>query len=108
MSELILAVAQSIARPGDVAGSVMDHVSLASRAADQGAQIVVFPELSLTGYDRGLAPSDALATSDPCLQPFQAAADPRAMIVIPGAPLPSGTAPHIGAIRFTPRRGPQA
>ena len=50
MYESILAVAQSIAKPGDLDGSIADHVRLASQAADQGAKLVVFPELSLTGY----------------------------------------------------------
>lgn len=107
MSELILAVAQSIATPGDLARSIANHVRLASRAADQHAKIVVFPELSLTGYDRGLTRADALVTSDHRLQPLQVLADASEMIVIAGAPIASPSGLHIGGMSFIPGRGVQ-
>lgn len=107
MSELTLAVAQSIAAPGDVERSVRDHTRLALAAADRGARIVVFPELSLTGYDRRLTPRDALAPTDPRLRPLQAVADARGLVVVVGTPLVSERGLHIGAVSLTPGRPPQ-
>src|SRR5437764_69082 len=89
MSEVSIAVAQSIAVPGDLVRSVDDHIRLAKCAADRGARLVLFPELSLTGYDRRLTPADALMTTDPRLQPLQALADEREILVIAGAPIVS-------------------
>jgi NAD+ synthase (glutamine-hydrolysing) len=50
MSDLTLALAQSAFRVGDLMGNARRMVKLAEKARDQGAQIVVFPELALTGY----------------------------------------------------------
>jgi predicted amidohydrolase len=108
MDKLTFAVAQSIAVPGDLARSVRDHVRLASDAGDRRARIVVFPELSLTGYDRRLTPRDALAPSDPRLQPLQAVADARDLIIIAGAPVVSTDGLHIGALSLIPGRPAQA
>lgn len=102
MRSLTLAVAQSIAQPGNLAQSIQDHLRLAQRAAEQGAQLVIFPELSLTGYDRGLTPDDALTPADPRLQPLQALADKHDMLIIAGAPILSSAGLHIGALNFLP------
>jgi predicted amidohydrolase len=105
MSDLILAVAQSIAQPGNLAQNIQDHLRLAQCAAAQGAQIVVFPELSLTGYDRGLTPADALTPADTRLRPLQALADKHNMLIIVGAPILSPAGLHIGALNFLPGVG---
>jgi len=105
MSEVSIAVAQSIAVPGDVVRSVDDHIRLAREAADRGARLVLFPELSLTGYDRQLTPADAITTTDPRLQPLQELADGRDLLVIAGAPVVSVRGLHIGALCFLPGLG---
>jgi 5-aminopentanamidase len=46
-----VAAAQLQAVPGDVAANVAAHVRLIGEAAAAGARVVVFPELSLTGYE---------------------------------------------------------
>ena len=53
MREFIVAAAQSIPAPGDVAASVRDHVRLAAYAAREGASLAVFPELSLRDMTAG-------------------------------------------------------
>lgn len=47
---LKLAVAQIDCRLADLAANLKTHVELSAAAAQQGAQVIVFPELSLTGY----------------------------------------------------------
>lgn len=102
MSRLKVAAAQMIADPGDLVRSVYDHVRLAGLAAEQGAQLVVFPELSLTGYDRRLTRADALTPKDPRLEPLRVIADVRKILVIAGAPVASEGRLHIGALSFIP------
>lgn len=104
-SEMTLAVAQSIATPNDVVGSVEAHVRLSEYAAAQRARLVLFPELSLTGYSRRLARSDAIAASDPRVSALQGLADSRDLLIIAGAPVESAAGLHIGALCFVPRRG---
>ncbi len=47
---LTLALAQINTRLGDVAANLEKHLALAQEARQQGADLIVFPELSLTGY----------------------------------------------------------
>ncbi len=46
-----VAAAQVACKPGDVAGNVALHEAMAARADDAGVDLLVFPELSLTGYE---------------------------------------------------------
>ena len=48
-----IAVAQTCLVAGNVQGNLDEHIRLARLAAKEGAQVVVFPELSLTGYELG-------------------------------------------------------
>jgi predicted amidohydrolase len=48
--KLTLALAQINTRLGDVSANLEKHLSLADEARRQGADLLVFPELSLTGY----------------------------------------------------------
>jgi len=45
-----IAIAQIDSTIGDLRGNVRKHVDYVKRAADGGADLVVFPELSMTGY----------------------------------------------------------
>jgi predicted amidohydrolase len=50
-----IAVAQTCPVRGDVPANLDEHVRLARLAAAEGARVVVFPELSLIGYELELA-----------------------------------------------------
>ena len=50
MPQLRIALAQINATVGDIAGNADLHVEWARKAVEAGAHIVVFPEMSLTGY----------------------------------------------------------
>lgn len=45
-----IAIAQTCLVAGDVQANLDEHVGLARLSAAEGAEVVVFPELSLTGY----------------------------------------------------------
>ena len=78
---LTIAVAQPVCRPGDVAANVDAHVEAIRAAA---ARVVVFPELSLTGYDLGAA---TLAPDDPRLRPIVDACRETGSVALVGAPV---------------------
>lgn len=46
-----LAAAQSISLPGDIEVNVREHLRFITAAHAAGVQVLVFPELSLTGYE---------------------------------------------------------
>lgn len=51
MPTLTIAAAQSISVAGDLPGNIARHLDFMASAAEQGVQLLVFPELSLTGYE---------------------------------------------------------
>src|SRR5437870_5736399 len=59
-----IAIVQTCPLAGDVQANLDEHIRLARLAATEGALIVVFPELSLTGYEPALAESLAFSECD--------------------------------------------
>ena len=78
---LSIAVAQPPCVPYDVATNALTHAE-AIRAA--GARVVVFPELSLTGYELD---APAIAASDPRLTPIVEACAATGSLALVGAPV---------------------
>jgi predicted amidohydrolase len=99
-----IAVAQTIPARGAVDANLEEHVRLAHVAADERAEVVVFPELSLTGYEIGLADELAFSESDPRLVPLLDVASSRSLTVIVGAPVRVESRLHIGAFIVSPDR----
>jgi len=100
-----LGVAQTIPVRGDVDANVAEHARLARVAAREGARVLVFPELSLTGYELDLARDAAFSENDPRLVPLVDLASSCSMTVIVGAPVGIGSRRHIGAFIVAPDRG---
>ncbi|MEV4620739.1 carbon-nitrogen hydrolase family protein [Asanoa sp. NPDC049573] len=86
---LRIAVAQPRCAAYDVPANALAHAE-AIRAAH--ARVVVFPELSLTGYELDAALVDP---GDPSLAPIVAACAATGAIALVGAPVPG---PHIGIL----------
>jgi predicted amidohydrolase len=99
-----IAVAQTCPVRGDVDANLEEHLRLAGCAAAEGAQLVVFPELSLTGYEIGLADQLAFSEDDSRLTPVADLAAARGIIVIAGAPVRIESRLHIGAFIVGPDR----
>lgn len=97
-----LAVAQTCPRAANVAANVEQHLRLADAAGAEGAQITVFPELSLTGYELESASALAFSERDARLSPLRASARAHAMTLIVGAPVRIGSKLHIGAVILHP------
>lgn len=76
------------------------HRRLAERAADEGAALVIFPELSLTGYSTSLTALDAMQPGDRALDPLAELARSRRIAIVAGAPIASPRGLVIGSITF--------
>jgi predicted amidohydrolase len=107
MPEYVVAAIQTIPVARDVSRSVEDHVRLAARAARNGARFVLFPELSLTGYDRELKPADAIPPNDPRVEPLRRIADAQGIAIIAGAPVAMPGGLCIAALCFIPNQETQ-
>jgi predicted amidohydrolase len=100
MTPLIIAAAQSISCAGDLAANITRHQRFIQVAAEQGVQLLVFPELSLTGYERGLAAGLAIAPDASVLQPLRDFAREVGVTTVVGMPirLPDDSPVLIGAL----------
>src|SRR5438093_8392330 len=92
-----IAAAQTIPIRGDVDANLERHIRLVRAAAAQHARVLVFPELSLTGYELDLADDLAFSESDPRLTPLIEVASSYGMALIVGAPARIGPQLFIGA-----------
>jgi predicted amidohydrolase len=101
MSEFKIAAAQVASVRGDLAGNIQTHAAAIASAAGWGISVLVFPELSLIGYEPDLAADLAITITDERLSPLAALARRHQMAVVAGAPLKNaGTKPSLGAILF--------
>lgn len=100
---LIIAAAQSTSVPGDISRNVAHHLRFGTLAAERGAQLLVFPELSLTGYELTIARANAVRPDSSDLNPLRKLATDAHMTVVVGAPLPNDNGElHIAALAIHP------
>lgn len=78
---LSIAVAQPVCVPYDVAANALTHAATVRSA---GARVVVFPELSLTGYELD---APAMSLEDPRLMPIVEACAATKSVALVGAPV---------------------
>ena len=98
-----IAAAQCSSVKGDLGENVRRHVSLARLAAQRGASVVVFPELSLTGYEPTIASSAALDGDEASLSPLTELVEASQLTIIAGCPIRSTQdKPFIGAVILRP------
>lgn len=83
----IIAAAQSTSVPGEISRNVAHHLRFGTTAAERGAQLLVFPELSLTGYELTVARPNAVRPDSSELDPLRHLATQAHMTVVAGAPL---------------------
>lgn len=107
MKRLVLAAAQSTSKRGDIETNITNHIKLIETAAEHGAQLIIFPELSLTGYEPDLAETHVLTPRDPRLAPLQITADKHQTSILVGAPYKTSKGIHIAAFLYTPNKEPQ-
>jgi predicted amidohydrolase len=104
MGRRSIAVAQTCPVAGDVEANIVEHLRLIRMAASEGARVIVFPELSLTGYELSAAEGLAFTETDTRLGPLIDAAAATSVHLVVGAPVRAGTALHIGAFILGPGR----
>jgi len=90
---LTVAAAQPPCTPYDVAANALAHAAVIRSAA---ARVVIFPELSITGYELDAEPVDP---GDPHLEPLVAACAEAGSLALFGAPAAGAAGrPHIAML----------
>lgn len=71
---------------GNVESNIQKHISFIHLAVDNGANLIFFPELSLTGYEPTLAKKLATSQEDTRFNIFQEISDTKQIIICIGIP----------------------
>lgn len=103
-----IAVAQTKPVTGNIETNIKNHITLATRAADNGADIIFFPELSLTGYEPSLAKELATGINDSRFEIFQQLSNERQITIGVGAPTNTEAGINITMVLFQPNNPRQA
>ena len=106
MPSIRIAAAQSTSVPCDIAANVLRHTKFIIAARLACVDLLVFPELSLTGYELPRLRECLIHPNDDYLAPIRDMAHKARMTVVVGAPIgvDSIGLPLIGAITFFPNR----
>jgi len=87
MTVSTFAAAQCSVLPGDLTDNIRRHLAFMRAAHGLGVQCLVFPELSLTGYELELADALAQTPDTALLAPLRAYAREARMTTVVGLPL---------------------
>ncbi len=82
------------------------HIQLIAAAVDHHAALIVFPELSFTGYEPTKAAQVARTTDDGCLEVFQKISDRDQISIGIGVPLQTSHLPTISVVLIRPLKPP--
>lgn len=99
---MILASAQTKPTRGDINKNLNDHYRLIQIAADNDADLIVFPELSISGYEREDASIFTFSENDARLGKLAIMANNLNIIIIAGALLKTEEGVYISSFVFQP------
>ncbi len=99
-----ICVVQTRPIKGDVASNIADHKKMIDLAVVDGADMVIFPELSLTGYEPTLAQELAMSPQDAQLDEFQVISDAENVTIGAGIPTENGQGYCISMVLFQPNQ----
>ena len=99
-----LAVAQTRPEAGNIDKNIEIHKSLIANAIANNVDLIVFPELSLTGYEPNLAKQLATDQNDHRLDIFQNISDENKIIIVAGMPTIGDDGIQISMFIFQPNQ----
>lgn len=97
-----ICIAQTSPHKGDIAKNIEKHIALLNIAIREQADIVFFPELSLTGYEPTLAAELATTPDDKRLDIFQEISNKNKIVIGVGLPTNANGQLFISMIIFQP------
>ncbi len=86
MQDFVIAAAQLTSRVDDLNANIVSHIKLIEKAATLGVRVLIFPELSLTGYTRKLTKDNIFTEDDQRFNTFKTLARKLNMVLALGAP----------------------
>jgi predicted amidohydrolase len=89
---------------GDITINIDNHAKMIHLAADHGAHLIIFPELSITGYEPTLANNLAIDADDSSLDSLQEISNTKHIAIAAGMPVKNDTGITISLIVFQPHQ----
>lgn len=102
-----ICVAQTRPIKGDIQSNIHQHKKLIDLAVSNGADTIIFPELSLTGYEPELAKKLATHPEDSRLEDFQKISDAKQVTIGVGVPTRNHRGICISMVVFQPHQARQ-
>ena len=99
-----IGVAQTRPVKGDIPRNIANHQMLIDLAVSDGVDLIIFPELSLTGYEPELAAELATTPDDSRFDVFQAQSDAHRITIGVGVPIRSEKGIWISLLIFQPHQ----
>lgn len=99
-----ICVAQTRPVKGDIETNIENHKKIIEIAVNNKAGIIIFPELSLTGYEPELAEALAIVPGDNRLDDFQQISDANQVTIGVGMPTKNDAGICISMIIFQPQQ----
>jgi predicted amidohydrolase len=97
-----ICVAQTKPVRGNIQANIYQHKKLIDIAVSGKADMIIFPELSLTGYEPKLAEELATNKNEKCFEDFQKISNNKNIIIGVGMPLKSDKDIFVSMIIFQP------
>jgi len=99
-----IAIAQLKSMKGDIPANIEKHIKFIERACLLNADFIFFPELSLTGYEPGLAEKLAVDKNDKRFDVLQQTSDQKMISFAVGVPTISENGIYISMLIFQPKQ----
>lgn len=99
---MIVAATQTKPILGDINKNLLDHYILINKASDNGANLIVFPEMSITGYLREDPSKYIFTENDNRLEELKRLSSVKQIVIIAGAPIIIQNDLFIGSFIFSP------
>ncbi len=99
-----ICIVQTKSSKGNIKGNIQNHIQWIKTAIMEKADLIIFPELSLTGYEPTLAKELATCQNDVILSDFQKISSSNNITIGVGLPTKSRSGLSISMIIFYPNQ----
>lgn len=99
---MIIASAQTSPTRDNTSRNINDHIRLTKLAIKNGADLILFPEMSLSSYERKNANQLTFSENDPRLDELRKIASENSITIIAGAPIKIKNNTYIGCFVISP------
>ena len=99
-----ICVAQTASKKGEIQQNILNHLNIIEQAIQSNADLIIFPELSITNYEPALAEALVVDFESSIFNPFQELSDKNRITIGIGMPTKSKNGINISLVIFQPNK----